>query len=131
MQTFFLIHSLTRYLVLAAGLALIAYCAVGLTSKAPPGRPLRALGASFSGLLDLQILVGLLVVVARGWYPALAGHLAMMVLAAAAAHAGVIVNRKRTLPGFAIPLAGAVVSLLLVVGGIMAIGRSPITTTAF
>jgi vacuolar-type H+-ATPase subunit I/STV1 len=127
MRALLMSHSGLRYLVLVALVALAAYCLYGLLTKKPAGRPLRILGAVFVGLLDVQLLLGLVLVAMGAWYPALAGHLAMMLGAAVVAHVTLAVNRRRPVPGYAIPLGGAVGAALLIVGGVMAIRCGPLS----
>lgn len=116
-------HSGLRYLVLLAGILALAYFAYGLATKRPFDKTGRILGSVFVGLLDLQILLGLAMVFMGLYYPQLMGHLAMMLLAAVVAHVLLVINRKRPTPNWVLPLAGVALALLLIVGGIMAIGR--------
>jgi hypothetical protein len=122
-------HSGLRYLVLLAGLVLVAYCLFGLATRRPYTKAVRILGAVFSGLLDLQILLGLVLVLTWPWYPALIGHIVMMLLAAGVAHGALVVNRKRAQPGLVLPLVAGAGALALIAGGVMAIGRHLLQTT--
>jgi heme A synthase len=85
----------------------------------------RILGASFAGLIDFQAVLGLVMVLLGLYYPALLGHIFMTVAAAVIAHVAMAMGRRTDPParGDAIRLLGAIVALLLIVGGIMAIGR--------
>ncbi len=122
-------HSGLRFLVLLAGVVAIAYFAYGLATKKPYTKAVRILGAIFVGLLDVQVLLGLAVVMSR-WYAALAGHVTMMVLAAVVAHVTTAKNRKSPNPGYKLPLIGVVIALVLIIGGIYAIpGRGLFTMT--
>lgn len=129
-RMFFYAHSGLRYLVLLVGVLAVAYFAMGLATKRPFDKGGRILGSAYTGLLHLQVLLGVGVLVTRFYYPALIGHIAMMVLATLAAQVSQAVNRRRTPPGYALPLGGVLLSILLVIGGIMAIGRGVFTTTA-
>lgn len=124
-------HSGLRYLVLLAGVAALVYFAVGLATKRPVTKAVRILGSAFAGLLDLQITIGIIMVALGFYYPRLIGHIAMMVLAAGVTHGLLVANRKRAEPGYLLPLIAVVVAFVLMIGGIMAIGRSPLTSTAF
>lgn len=122
----FYAHSGLRYLVLLAGLLAFGYTLVSALRDRAWDRPARILIASFVGLLDLQVLLGLVLVFLRAFYAALWGHLVMMILAAAVAHITSAVNRRRSPERqsqmtAALGVAGA---LILIVGGIMAIGQS-------
>jgi len=116
-------HSGLRFLVLLAAVVVIAYSAFGLATKRPFDKVGRILGSIFIGLLDLQILLGLSMVAMGFWYPALAGHLSMMLVAAAVAHVVLAKNRKREKPTWTAPLVGVSASLVLIVLGILAINR--------
>lgn len=116
-------HSGLRFLVLLAAAVAIVYYAFGLATGRPFDKVGRVLGSIFVGLLDLQILLGLSMIAMGLWYPALAGHLVMMLAAAAVAHVVLARNRKREKPTWVAPLVGVVASLVLIVLGILAIGR--------
>lgn len=129
MRSLFHAHSGLRYLVLLAGFLLAAACVAGLASRKPAGKVIRILGSSYAGLLDLQVLLGLLLLGAGLYYPALIGHIVLMVLAAGAAHMGAVLGRRQPARVYLWPLAGAVLSLLLIAGGVMAIGRGLFEST--
>ncbi len=129
MNFLFQAHSGLRYLVLLAGLVALVYFASGLAMKRPVGKPVRILGAIFTGLLDLQAVLGLAMVALGRFYPQLIGHLAMMLLAVGSTHTLLVINRKRPNPGYALPLIAVLVALVLIAGGIMAIGRGVFTHT--
>jgi hypothetical protein len=65
------------------------------------------------------------------YYPALIGHMVMMIFAAVAAQAAFSVNRRRETPSLQLPLAGVVVALVCIFGGVMSIGRGLFTVSAF
>jgi len=130
MNILFQAHSGLRYLVLLVGVVALAYFVSGLATKRPVDKGVRILGAAFTGLLDLQILLGLFMVALGRYYPQLIGHIVMMVLAAGLTHALLVVNRKRPNPGYVLPLIAVAGSLALISGGIMAIGRGVLTHTS-
>lgn len=122
-------HSGLRFLVLLLGVVSLVVYGLGLATHKPFGKLHRILGASFAGSLHLQVLLGLSMVAMGRWFPQLAGHLAMMLLAAGVAQAAMTMNRKRAVPGMKLPLIGVAGALLLIVGGVMAIGRGLFTMT--
>ena len=126
-------HSGLRYLVLLAGLAAAVLLAMGLFSRRPFGNPARAAHAAFNGLMDLQLLLGIVMVAMGRFYPSLIGHMVMMVLAVAASHATSVLARKApdARRAYSLGLMGVVVALALIVGGIMAIRSSPFESRAF
>jgi hypothetical protein len=109
------------------GVVAVAWFAFGLATKRPVDKTVRILGSSFAGLLDLQILIGIIGVAMGRYYPALIGHIVMMILAAGLAHGLLVKNRKSANPGYVLPLIAVGGALLLVVGGIFAIGRGPLS----
>jgi hypothetical protein len=131
MNILFHAHSGLRYLVLLVGLVALAYFAFGLATKRTAGKDVRILGSAYVGLMDLQTLLGLLMVVLGRYYPALIGHIVLMLAAVGLTHVLLVKNRKRPQPGFLLPLVAVVASLVLIVGGIMAIGRGVFGSTAF
>lgn len=120
------LHSGVRYLVLLAGLAALGLAFANLQRAGGLARAERTALSAFVGLLDLQVALGLLLLLFWPFYGALIGHIVMMVLAAAVAHAGSVLARRRAEPRAAstFAIAAVIVALVLVVGGIMAIQRS-------
>ncbi|MDY7228842.1 hypothetical protein [Hyalangium rubrum] len=130
MNILFHAHSGLRYLVLLAGLVALAYFLSGLVAKRPFGKGGRVMGAIFAGLLDLQMLLGLVMVALGRYYPRLIGHIVMMILAIGVTHALLSINRKRPNPGYLLPVIAVAAALVLIVGAIMAIGRGVLTHTS-
>ncbi len=124
-------HSGLRYLVLLVGLVHVVVAALALAKKQPPGKASRVLSSAFMGLVHAQLLVGLGLVLMGRWYGALVGHLVMMVLAAVSASFFPALNKRRAQPSAGLALAGTLLALLLIAGGIFAIGRHPFQATAF
>ncbi len=127
-STLFHAHSGLRYLVLLAGLASFLYSIIAAVTSRPWDRGGKTLLTIFIGTLDFQVLLGLILVFVWPFYPALWGHIILMVLAAAAAHFTSVLNRRRPAERrshltVALGVAG---TLVLVIGGITAIGRSVI-----
>lgn len=121
----FYAHSGIRYLVLLAGLVAFGWLALATAQSRPFDKRSRVVMSIFTGLLDLQILLGLLLLAVIPFYGALAGHLVMMFAAAFVAHGVVIANRNREpeARSNALLLGGLVATVALVVLGILAIGR--------
>ncbi|MDE3002541.1 MAG: hypothetical protein OXU33_14230 [Gemmatimonadota bacterium] len=118
-------HSGLRYLVLLMGLVVVAYAAYGLATKAEYGKHMRVLSAIFTGVIDLTVLLGVIMLFTGMFYPQLAGHIAMMILAAAVAHVvhGVMKRRPPEAQTFTPHIVGTLIVLACIVAGIMAIGR--------
>lgn len=84
------IHSIIRWLILALGVAGILRAVWGTLRQLPYERIDNILGPAFTGLLDLNALIGLILFAVLwngGGRPSLM-HPVTMVLAVAAAHAG-------------------------------------------
>jgi heme A synthase len=126
MRMIFFAHSGLRYLVLLIGFFALVYFAYAVATKKGNERVGRILGASFAGVIDLQIVLGLIMVAMGLFYSALIGHLFMMIGAAGVAHGASVLARNSPVPdkANAIRLAGVAVALVLIAGGILAIGRS-------
>jgi hypothetical protein len=124
-EMLFMAHSGVRYLVLLAGLLAAVLAALSLRGRNLSGAA-ETVGRVFVGVIDLQVLLGIAVVLTRPFFPQLIGHIVLMVAAAAVAH-GVWAAVKRR-PVGARPaglwLGGVVGALALMVGGILAIGRA-------
>ncbi|CAN5696788.1 hypothetical protein BH23GEM9_BH23GEM9_21630 [soil metagenome] len=120
------LHWAVRYAVLAAGVGAVvaALLGWGRTQGDATGAE-RGLMAAFVGLVDLQVLLGLILLMVWPFHGALIGHIVMMVVAAAVAHAGSVMARRRepARSGARVRLAAVVLTLVLIVGGIMAIQR--------
>jgi hypothetical protein len=118
-------HSGLRYLVLLFGVAVVAYASYGLIAKRPYDQRMRVLSLLFSATLDLQVVVGLVYLFTSTFYPQLAGHLTMMVLAVVITHIVSAVQRKRAPEQrtYAPHVVGTLVVLTIISFGILAIGR--------
>ncbi len=125
MFALFQMHSGLRYLVLLAGLVALVVYTLGFAQNRPFTKRSRLAGSIFLGLLDLQVLLGI-VLAAVGYYsPKVIGHSVMMLLAAALGHVLFSRNRKLPQPGFKLPLIAVTAVLVLICAGILAIGRMP------
>ncbi len=121
------LHSGVRYLVLLAALLAIGTALLAGRPGRPAGRTHDRMFMIFVGLLDLQVVIGLVLLVLRGFYPQLLGHIFTMLLAVGAAHGfGLAARRRereRMQPAGGLRVAGVALTLVLVIGGILAIGR--------
>jgi len=118
-------HSGLRYLVLLAALVAVAYLLRGWVARRAWDRAARVVGAMFTGLLDLQALLGIGVALARPWEGRYVGHVVMMLLALVVAHA-FSSSAKRVADDHARygrALLAVIVPVVLIIGGILAIGR--------
>lgn len=121
------IHSIVRWIITLVALALIVRLALGLAKKLPFDKTARSLTAAFSGLMDAQMLLGILFLLLSGfgdigfpryrWEHAVAMTLAVIVahLPARWKNAADDVRTRNT-------LIAVVIALLIVFLGIIPIG---------
>lgn len=119
----FYAHSGLRYLVLLAGLAAFFYLLYGLALRREFDKLASALSGAYVGLMDLQVLLGIVLYLLVPSYPQLLGHVVMMLAAVSVGHIANIMNKRREKKSYYVAFLGVAVSLILIVGGIMAIGR--------
>jgi len=119
----FYAHSGIRYLVLLAGLAAFVYLLYGLVSRRDFDKLANALTGAYVGLMDVQVLFGILLYLLIPSYPQLLGHVVMMLAAVSVGHVANIMNKRREKKSYAVAFVGVALSLVLIIGGIMAIGR--------
>ena len=124
MTIVFYAHSGIRYLVLLVAVAALAYLLFGLATRRDFDKLAGALTGAYLGLLDLQVLIGVVLYLLFPSRPALIGHAIMMLAAVTVGHVANIMNKRREQKSYGVAFGGVAVSLLLVVGGIMAIGRA-------
>ncbi|HEX5727355.1 MAG TPA: hypothetical protein VFX98_17920 [Longimicrobiaceae bacterium] len=132
MQTLlFQAHSGLRYLVLLAAAVALVVLAYGYARRRPLDRAARIATAAFTGLLDLQVVLGIGLVLTGVFYPSLIGHMMLMLLAAGAAHGFSMAGRKSAdaRRGYLLALVGVALALGLMVAGIGAIGRGVLQST--
>ena len=124
----FYAHSGVRYLVLLVGAIALVHATARLIMRQPYDRPMLALASAFAGLTHLQILLGVALLFTDRFYPALTGHIVLMVFAAVVAQAVPSVMRRRRPQqrSFAPHIVSIAVALALITAGILAIGRAPL-----
>jgi hypothetical protein len=119
------LHSGLRYLVLLAGLAVIAYALRGVAAKRTHDKTMKHLAITFRSLMDVTLFSGVVMVTVGYDFKANAGmHVVLMVLATVVSHVVPAVMRKRrqeerTLLPYAVATAAA---LALVVVGTISLG---------
>lgn len=79
-------HSGFRWLVVVAAVAAVVFFGYGWLAKKYSAKPARILTAAYSGLLDLQVLVGLIYFFVVGFNRYRIEHLTIMLIVAVLAH---------------------------------------------
>ena len=132
-------HSFWRYAVLIAAVIALVVSLGGwlgpLTQRLVLQPTVRRAGSLYIIVLDIQALIGIILYVGNAWWGVpladaytrfiRAEHPAMMLLAVIAAHAGMVIARKRLLPASAARTVAiaVIVSLVLVLIGIPGVVR--------
>src|SRR5512147_1153760 len=93
------LHSIVRWLVTLAAIALIVRLVIGLVKKQPFDKSATALTGAFGGLMDTQMLLGVLFFVLdglgkTGFPPYRWEHAVTMLLAVVAAHLPAMWKKK-------------------------------------
>ena len=116
-----MIHSIVRWLIVVVGVIALVKFIVGLAGKSTFGKMDRGLSSGFSGLMDLQVTLGLLYFLITGFGgvgfpPYRIEHAVTMLIAAGVAHAPSML--KKATNKYAVALGAIVGALLLVFIGV-------------
>lgn len=124
-------HSGLRFLVLVGGLFVILYAAVGFFGKREYSGAMARLATVFTGLIHLQVLLGVVLLFTRPFGTAMIGHIFMMIAAAVAAQgtSTVVKRRPAEAKSYGPHLVGAVLAMAFIALGIVAIGRGVLQST--
>ncbi len=83
------LHSIVRWLVVVVAVVALVKFALGLSRRAAPDNMDRGLMSGFSGLVDLQALLGIILIVLltlNGGFLTFLPHIGVMILAVLVAH---------------------------------------------
>ncbi len=122
-------HSFLRYLVFLAAVLHLGYSAVQLYGNQPFNKLGRVLSAVSMSLIHLQVVLGLLMLSLGVFYPKLIGHVVLMLLAAVLVTVMHSKNKRAAVPNWKRPLVGTGGALVLIVLGILSIGRGIFSST--
>jgi hypothetical protein len=116
-----MIHSLVRWLIVIVGVVALIKFAIGLAQRSAFGKMDRGLSSGFSGLMDLQVLLGLLYFLFTGFggvgFPAFRiEHAVTMLIAAGVAHTPSMF--KKATNKYAVALGAIVGTLVLIYIGV-------------
>ncbi|MGD8406363.1 MAG: hypothetical protein PVJ21_22090 [Anaerolineales bacterium] len=115
------LHSLVRWLIVIVGIVALVKFVIGLVQKSDFDKMDRGLSSGFSGLMDLQVTLGLLYFLitgfgGMGFPPYRIEHAVTMLIAAGVAHTPSMF--KKAANKYAVALGAVVVALLLVYTGV-------------
>ena len=120
-----MIHSLVRYAILVLAIAGVVLTLVKLVQRRAPAQADMIVASTFLGFCDLQMLLGLLVILLGGLVNAI--HPVVMFIAIISAHALQTVNRRASDNKIYWPrLAFYVVPLAIILVGLAAIRHLPV-----
>ena len=121
----YVLHFHNRYLVLLIGLLTMLYALAGLVRKGPVDRVGLGMLRAFAVVADVQFVLGILTLITRAFFPALIGHLVLMIAAIAVLHLGTIRLKQSPaeMRSWNMLLLSALIPFALMIAGILAIGR--------
>jgi hypothetical protein len=118
------IHSIVRWVIVLVAIALIARLVIGLIRKMPFDKSARILFASFTGLMDTQMLLGILYLLWNGLGEGIGfprfrlEHTGMMVVAVIVAHLPAMWKKAPDQKRTVYTLIAVIVSLIIVFIGV-------------
>jgi hypothetical protein len=118
------LHSWVRWIILIVAVAALVKHAIGLMQKSPYDKMARGLMAGFSGLMDLQVLLGIVLLVLIGGPQRMHfEHLGTMIIAAVVAHLPAIWKKKADNVRYRNNVLVIIGALLLIVAAIAPLGN--------
>ena len=121
MNVVLVLHSIVRWVIVLIGLVSFVRSLLVLTGRAPGSKMDRGLMSGFTGLLDLNVLLGLIVIVGLGeWEPQQIEHAVTNVIAVVVAH--IFAQRAKKIEDTKLKARmnalGVLISLLIIVLGV-------------
>ena len=121
MNVVLVLHSIVRWVIVLIGLVSFVRSMLVLTGRTPGNKMDRGLMSGFTGLLDLNVLLGLIVIVGLGeWEPQQIEHAVTNVIAVVVAH--IFAQRARKIEDAKLKARmnalGVLISLLIIVLGV-------------
>ena len=119
------IHGLVRWLVVIVAVVAVVRYALVMAGKAQPGGMDRGLMSGYTGLLDLNVLLGVIIIIGLGeWEMVQIEHAVTNIIAVAVAH--VFAQRAKKIEDPKVKartsLLGVVISLAIIVVGVALVG---------
>jgi len=119
------IHGLVRWLVVIVAVVAVVRYALVMAGKAQPSGMDRGLISGYTGLLDLNVLLGVIIIIGLGeWEMAQIEHMTTNIIGVVVAH--VFAQRAKKIEDPKIKartnLLGVVISLAIIVVGVALVG---------
>jgi hypothetical protein len=118
------LHAIVRWLVVIVAVIAVARYALVMAGKAQSSGMDRGLMAGYTGLLDLNVLLGLILIIGLGFTPQRIEHAVTNLIGVAAAH--FFAQRAKKIEDAKLKaranLLGVVISLVIIVVGVALIG---------
>ena len=118
------VHSIVRWLVvLVAVIAVVRYALV-MAGRAQPSGMDRGLSSGYTGLLDLNVLLGLILIIGLGFTTQAIEHAVTNLIGVAVAH--IFAQRAKKIEAATLKartnLLGVVISLAIIIVGVALVG---------
>ena len=118
------VHSIVRWLVVIVAAITVVRCALVMAGKAQSSEMDRGLMSGYTGLLDLNVLLGLILIVGLGFTTQRIEHAVTNIIGVVVAH--FFAQRAKKMEDATLKaranLLGVVISLLIIVVGVALIG---------
>ena len=118
------VHSIVRWLVVIVAVITVVRCALVMAGKAQSSGMDRGLMSGYTGLLDLNVLLGLILIVGLGFTTQRIEHAVTNIIGVVVAH--FFAQRAKKMEDATLKaranLLGVVISLLIIVVGVALIG---------
>ena len=119
------LHSIVRWLVVIVAVIAVVRYALVIAGRAQPSGMDRGLMSGYTGLLDLNVLLGLILIIGLGeWETAQIEHAVTNIIGVAVAH--IFAQRARKMEDVKLKartsLLGVVISLVIIVVGVALVG---------
>ena len=118
------VHSIVRWLVVIVAVITVVRCALVMAGKAQSSEMDRGLMSGYTGLLDLNVLLGLILIVGLGFTTQRIEHAVTNIIGVVVAH--FFAQRAKKIEDAKLKartnLLGVVISMLIIVVGVALIG---------
>ena len=125
MNVVLIVHSIVRWVVVLVAIAAVVRFALVMAGRAQPSGMDRGLMSGYTGLLDLNVLLGLILIIGLGeWETAQIEHAVTNIIGVAVAH--IFAQRAKKIEDPKLKarasLLGVVISILIIVVGVAFVG---------